>query len=124
MNDYSALNPQVSRKAVQQYVELLKEIKATEARLRWLNRTRDEHKEFDKELWITAAGEILIVSDIDDKHLVNIVAHCAYNDRSVPSRIEDEIYKRGLVDQSQKVVAAKIKQKDDEDVLDLDDIPF
>lgn len=124
MNDYTALNPAASKEAVQQYVELLKEIKATEARLRWLNRTKDEHKDLEKELWVTAAGEILIVSEIDDKHLVNIVAHCAYNDRSVPTRIEDEVYKRGLTEKSQKLVEAKLKERAEDDVIDLEDIPF
>jgi hypothetical protein len=97
-NKYDLLkSPKKEADLVRQYADLLNEIRVTSSHLKQLEALAGKHaNELNSEVWQTADGRILPITDMENDHLANAMAHLVRTGRSIPERMVEEAHERKI----------------------------
>lgn len=130
MKDYKKLNKyeDYDHDVVEELAEALNEVAELQKRLTFLGELIADNKELEPFIWQTKDGNFIAIHNIDSDHLENILGYLNNSMRTIPKSIKAEARKRGIEipgDRKNAVIEAySSSEAFNEDVLDIDDIPF
>lgn len=98
MKEYKLLvkSDKYDKKAVDELVEMLNEMKTIKDRYEELEEILRENAELKSYVWTTSIGEVKALHNIDDDHLRNILNHIVSNGGSISKEFKAEARKRGI----------------------------